>query len=171
MNESELEKQLRALRPAAPSANLAKAISRELDDLSTVSHTPGEPALLHGGDSLLSRLFRGLPWAAGGAVAAAITIIGLKPVGEADAPRELAISSPAPVIAAQVAGVFEPEESSNEVIDTEESALIFHEQREPARLVRVNSLERRTWANAATGARIAVEVPREDLMLVPVSYQ
>jgi hypothetical protein len=170
MNESEFEKQLRTLSPAAPSAELSRAIARDLHGASTAL-SQREIVRRHEQESMLTRVLGGLPWAVGGAAAAAIAILAMTPPRDQTVLRERVNHSRTPAVTVASAGVFEPGESSREVIDTEESPLIFHEQREPARLVRVNSLERRTWSNAATGARVAVEVPREDLMLVPVSYQ
>ncbi|MEI9894844.1 MAG: hypothetical protein WDN28_13410 [Chthoniobacter sp.] len=41
----------------------------------------------------------------------------------------------------------------------------------PAREVRYTYLERHAWSNPHTGARVYLEVPREDVYLLPVSLQ
>ena len=59
-----------------------------------------------------------------------------------------------------------------EVLRTEDEGIRFneasntHEQR-----VRLYSVERQAWIDARDGARITVELPREDSLVLPVSYQ
>ncbi|MGV3533858.1 MAG: hypothetical protein ACO1QR_15930 [Chthoniobacteraceae bacterium] len=172
MNESELEEQLRSLRPAAPSAGLQDVIAREMAHVTAVTNeavaSPERET-----ESIVTRILHGLPWAIGGAAAAVMVMIA----SEQPASRAIAEKAPEPrdervseeVTAA--AREFRAETPSREILQAVEGDVIFAEQEEPTRLVRVNSLERRTWLNPHTGAQIAVELPREDLLLVPVAYQ
>ena len=41
----------------------------------------------------------------------------------------------------------------------------------PAREVRYTYRERHEWSNPKTGARVVLEVPREDVYLLPASLQ
>ena len=66
---------------------------------------------------------------------------------------------------------FEPAESAREMIAAEDGGMVFDDEREPAQVVRLSSVERHAWANPATGAWVEVEVPREDVVLMPVAFQ
>ena len=168
MNESELEEQLRSLRPVAPAAALQETIAREL------AHAPVAVASSEREtESIVTRILHGLPWAIGGAAAAVVVMIVIEQPGS----RAVAEKAPEPhnePVNEEVAAAsleFRAETPSHEILHAVEGDVIFAEQEEPTRLVRVNSLERRTWLNPHTGAQIAVELPREDLLLVPVAYQ
>lgn len=168
MNESDFENALRKLSPAAPPARLEEAIARELTETLPSPAPRAHPLSGEIGrpkEGPFSRLFFGLCWATGGATAALITAFSL---GMLHAPQA---SVPQPALTAKVENVFEPAESSREVLETEDDGLIYTEEQEPNRVVRYNSMERYVWANPATGARVEVEVPREDVVLVPVSFQ
>ncbi len=161
MNESEFESQLRATRPAAPSDMLEHSIANALRQ-----PTIGASRELREPTGLLRQLLGGLTWATGGATAAVLGMLWL----DAE-PKQTPTGAGPSELKAMPAGTFLAEAPSREVVNTSAGALVFPEEQQPARLVRVNMVERRTWANAATGARIGVELPREDLMLIPVSYQ
>jgi hypothetical protein len=47
----------------------------------------------------------------------------------------------------------------------------FNEQQLPERHLRVVSLERHEWIDPRDGAQIAVELPHEDTVVLPVSFQ
>lgn len=172
MNESDLENELQKLRPSAPPAALEEAIARELRGLVVTAPFPTPRAHQLSGTisrskpRLFSRLFSGLCWAGAGAAAALLASASLDRLHTPAAPGAQ------PALAATVSeNVFEETESSRHLLDTEDTGLIYTEEQEPTRVVRYSSLERYVWANPATGARVEVEVPREDLVLVPVSYQ
>jgi hypothetical protein len=69
------------------------------------------------------------------------------------------------------AGAPRPVESSQALIEAAEDEFLFEELEEPARRVHFVFLERHTWIDPETDTLIAVEVPREDLLLVPVAMQ
>lgn len=77
---------------------------------------------------------------------------------------ELAQASVAP-------DTFEHSAASEELIATEDATEIVETDDGLARPVRYTYLERHTWANVRTGARMEIEVPREDVYLRPVSLQ
>jgi hypothetical protein len=66
---------------------------------------------------------------------------------------------------------FEPTETSHELIAVENSKELLETEDGPVREVRYTYLERLAWAHPGTGARLEVEVPREDVYLLPVSLQ
>lgn len=157
MNDSELETQLRSLRPVEPSPTLEQRIAGEL-----AGHAPAPTAgTLHREQGGWARwMFSRLAWAASGAVAA------------------LVISHPTPdrtngstnnSTAAVASGPLVVQESS-EVLNMNNEGLTIDAEHGVARVVRLTSIERRSWIDA-TGAEITTEKPREDLVLVPVTYQ
>jgi hypothetical protein len=69
-------------------------------------------------------------------------------------------------------GDFQPMETTRELISSEEeSQLLYRDGSSPMRRVHNRYRERHTWTNPRTGARMDIEVPREDVFLQPVSLQ
>jgi len=160
MNDSEFEDELRnLLPPAAPSTGLRARIDRELNAPHTIPH--------HSGQFRFVRLLRDFSWACAGAIAAllALAFLPLRPANATSKP-----ASPAPVAQAGTSA-FEHEESSKELLNAEDSDQVVETDDGPAREVRYNYRERHEWANPQTGARIVLEVPREDVYLMPVALQ
>ncbi len=168
MNESDFENELRKLRPTTPSNRLEEQIARDLAATTTAPDPHSYPrsgTISRKKESPIMRLLSGLGWACGGAAVAVLvttTMYSTPPSPQAGTQTERAI---------EVENVFEPAESSRELLATEDSGVIYTEEEEPTRVVRYNSMERYVWANPTTGARIEVEVPREDVVLLPVSFQ
>src|SRR6187401_3286847 len=125
MNDSELEDQLRALAPAAPSADLAARIEREFAASPPIRQTAGVIARPTR-PSILWKWVRDLGWAGAGA-AAALGAVALyssaqrQPAQQPTAPT-MAAAEPARVKAtASVAApveeqAFEPAETSRELV-------------------------------------------------------
>jgi hypothetical protein len=66
---------------------------------------------------------------------------------------------------------FEPTEASRELVAVNDSNELLDTADGPVREVRYTYLERLAWAHPLTGARLEIEVPREDVYLLPVSLQ
>ena len=174
MNDSELEDQLRALPPAAPSADLAKRIARDLAATSAGSPAAGviaRPARAR----FAGRWLHDLGWAAAGAAA---TLGGIALFSTPDhpargpvtvAPRPQAVA-PA-VMEAAADQAFEPAASSRELVAVKNSDELLETANGTVREVRYTYREHLTWAHPKTGARLEIEVPREDVYLLPVSLQ
>lgn len=174
MNDSELEDQLRAWRPAAPSPELGRRIAQDLAApvvgaavgaarsglLTRPTEKPGAAW----------RWLRDLGWALAGATAA-LTVVALFPPSDPPAAPLASSAVVADPPAAQPAAAFEPAGSTSELLATEDSAQLVETNDGPVREVRYSFLERHAWTNPQTGARMEVEVPREDVYLVPVSLQ
>ena len=167
MNEFDLENELRTLRPVSPSPDLETAIARELEKPRLAKPISSSGVVARPRDSFLDRLLPGLCWASAGAAAAiAVLSLNLEHIPSAD------VQPAEPRTVTTIAeNLFEPEESSRELVGTEDGGLIYTADEEPTRIVRYNSMERHVWANPSTGARVEVEVPREDVVLVPVAFQ
>ncbi len=171
MNESEFENELRALRPAKPSAAVESAIQRELNREAAPILLPPDRAgiIARPRESLASRILTGLCWAASGAFATALAFMFLPALR----PQ---LPTPAVPGASQTAQATAPDRfqevgSARRVIATEAGGLFYTSEKQPAELVRCSSVERHTWQNPATGTHLEVEVPREDVVLVPVAFQ
>ena len=159
MNESEFEKELRALSPAAPSASLAARVASEMQK-------PILPAQPRAGaiprPAPAAAPWRGLLRILGGsiAVAAAISFLTTRD------------PQPQPQVVPIVAVSGEPDESTDELISADDEGLVYDAAfGTPQRQLRMLYLERHTWTNPATGAVIEFEVPREDIVLMPVAMQ
>jgi hypothetical protein len=168
LNESELEQELRLIRPSPASAGLEEKIAAALGrrELTLAEHTPTAAILRRGAikRSVLGQWWQGLGWALAGA-AAAVAVVALLEHRESATPSSVATAETAP------ASTFEPTESSEELVTAEDEGLLLDSDQEPVRQVRYRSLERHVWVNPQTGARMEFEVPREDVRFVSVAMQ
>jgi hypothetical protein len=160
MNDTELEESLRQLVPAAPSPALEERIAAALARPLAMVPAAG---LLPGRSERLRRSFwPSLLWALSGAAVGCLAMLTIYP---AHSTQGVAKAEPPP------ASVFVPAESAREVVSTEDAGTLYDDDNQPSKLMRYSSIERHTWTNPATGALVEVEVPREDVVLVPASYQ
>ena len=169
MNDSEFENHLRGLlRPVAPSADLRERVGEELADISgklpTYSGRIERPAKR----GFLYVLMRDFGWACAGA-AAALAVLATLPARQTS--TNPAQPTNAPVAATPATNTFEHNETTNELVSTQDSDQLIETTDGPAREVHYTYLERHEWSNPHTGARVYLEVPREDVYLLPVSLQ
>jgi hypothetical protein len=169
MNESDLEKELRSLLPTKPSAQLAERIAAELKAPAAEPHQPAagilaKPAKQKNGARFAS------PWSLVFAGAAAV-VIGFFAVVMWPKPQSRTMVSNSELEGAVVVLNETPDESVDELIDAKDEGLVYSEDEEPQRQVRMVYLERHTWTNPRTGAVVEFEVPREDVVLMPVAMQ
>jgi hypothetical protein len=69
-------------------------------------------------------------------------------------------------------GDFQAVETTRELISTqEEEQVLYRNGNTPMRQVHNRYREHHSWTNPRTGARVDIEVPREDVFLKPVSLQ
>jgi hypothetical protein len=99
------------------------------------------------------------------AAALALAFLPIRPI-----PATAKPASPVPVAQAGP-NAFEHEESSNELLTAEGSDQVVETDDGPAQEVRYSYRERHEWTNPQTGARIVLEVPREDVYLMPLALQ
>lgn len=173
MNESEFEAELRALRPVTPGAALEQRIGAALRAADAAERaTEGQAArrLAHDfpksnatlQDALREWLQR-LGWALAGAAAAVAVMTLVHRPASTGAP---AVAESAPASEAVVAAG-----SESELLEADETGILYTEGAEPFRQMRFRSLERYAWTDPDTGARIEVEIPREDIVTMPVAMQ
>jgi hypothetical protein len=171
MNDfSELEEQLRKLRPKQMSEQFLGRVERALNDLAAQPN----PA-----DKIIrpERFKLNLLWSGVGLAAAALLVVfahfdfrtSQKPIAP------VASVSPAargPVIAAAPTAEFIPAGATQVVYQTRDEGLLYPNGAEhPVRRFRTQSRETLQWRNPATGASLRVSYPSEQVELIPISGQ
>jgi hypothetical protein len=177
MNDfSELENELRKLRPAQPSSVLFERVGEALENCrASVS------------DASLKRWrFTETPyhwWSLGfGLAAAAILILfAVVTMERRPAPQETIAEGsaapetrPAPLGSERSTspGRFVPVGGTNLVYNARDEGLHFADGSErPLRRVRYNTQQTWRWRNPETGASLRVSYPSEEIVLIPVSVQ
>ena len=160
MNDSDLENELRALHPAAPSADLKNRIAADFAALSASAAPRPQP--VH--ESLLARILRPLFWASAGA-AAAVAVMTL------NAPPPAAVPQLAATPVRDNAADFSSPETTRELLGAEQSEVRYVADQGPVREVRASYLEHHTWTDPRTGGRVEIAIPREDVFLQPIAMQ
>ena len=166
MNDfSELEEQLRKLRPVQPSADLMSRIEQALSEQTSTAGVLPRERRFH---------FNWLSLGLGLAAAAALLMFALirlqQPVKKSPT---LAKVTPAPVISA--------ENSSAQLVPAGLTQVVYHTRDEglhytgnsaqPVRRVRSHTRDTLQWRNPKTGATLQISYPSEQVSLVPVTGQ
>jgi len=178
MNDfSELEKDLRKLRPAQPSPVLFERVGEALKDSRESAAADAAPSW-----------WRFKPaghnwWSLGfGLAAAAVLILAAAVTMERwhEHQEIVAQSSPAPETRPAPLGTerstspgrFVPAGGTNVVYNARDEGLHFADGSErPVRRVRYNAQQTWRWRNPETGASLRVSYPSEEIVLIPVSGQ
>jgi anti-sigma-K factor RskA len=158
----QLENELRRLTPAAPSPELLARIDRDL----AVSALEAGPAA----DALRKRAGFG-PWwwwIAGAlpAAAAVAFLLARRPTvsdvsaGTTEAPGATAEQTALKPVAAE-----------NLLVAAQDEGLVTLDDGTPARRARLHYLDTITWKNPRTNASLTWTVPREEVRVVPVTFQ
>jgi hypothetical protein len=170
MNDfSDLENQLKALRPARLPENLVARIERAMaEPPSEISPPP---------NVVRPNRFR-IYWATGlGLAAAAILLIFVRVNFRAPktAPQLAAVSSPAPSPSVAprplLRDSFIPSGATQVVYHRRDEGLLFAANEQPVRRFRSVTRETLQWRNPATGASLQVSYPSEQVELIPISAQ
>jgi hypothetical protein len=171
MNDfSEMEAELKKLRPRPASSDLAGRI-----EISLTQEAAGR-GIATAGVLPKERRFR-LNWFALGLGLAAATTFLLVARVNVDRPSKapgLALLSPAPVTPAakQAADTFIPSAMTQVVYDRKDEGLHFAEGEDtPMRRVRSRKRETVQWKNPQTGASLRVSYPKEEVTLIPIVGQ
>ena len=158
MNDSEFESLLKTLPPAPPSLTLTSRIEHELElDTQWLSAAPRRRSP--------PRWFAPVAWSALGA-AAAVAVMAALPAQT---------GAPAPAVAAAASAPLNsviPLTTVREVVDAPDQGIRYNAQSHlPEQHVKYVTVERHAWIDPRDGAQITVEVPREDSVILPVSFQ
>jgi hypothetical protein len=169
MNDfSELENELKGLRPARPSAELFSRVERGI----------AEPEKKIPDKILRPDRFQ-INWAWGLGLAAAAVLLLLARIGYRPAANrvdKVATISPAPTFQAATPAAVRDEFIANGatqvVYNVRDEGLHFRANAEqPVRRVRSRTRDTWQWQNPVTGASLRVSYPSEQVELIPVSGQ
>jgi hypothetical protein len=169
MNDfSELENQLKKLRPLPPSEDLAARIERALAEPTSATSTAG----------VLPRARRfQVNWLSLGISLAAATVLLLFARFGVDHPAKktptTASRTPSSIVPSTSASPeFVPVGLTQVVYHTSDEGLHYTTRSEqPVRRLRSHTRETCQWRNPATGATLRVSYPSEEVSLIPVSGQ
>ncbi|MDZ4287115.1 MAG: hypothetical protein U0984_04110 [Prosthecobacter sp.] len=157
MNEHDLETLLKGIPPAPPSAMLCARVEHELElDSQWLGAMPRK--------RVAPRWFAPIAWSALGA-AAAVAFMASMP--------DNTPASSAPTVAATTSmSSVMPVTTIREMVDAQDEGIQYNALSNlPEQHVKLVSVERHAWIDPRDGAEITVEVPREDSVILPVSFQ
>ena len=169
MNDfSELENELKKLRPRATSPELATRIERALAEAPSATPTAG--VLSQPGKFRMNWIGLGLGLAAAASFLILARVnVDKKPVKS----PSVAAVSPVPLTAVPAANdYFVPAGVTQVVYNTRDEGLHFTEDAEqPVRRMRSRMRETLKWNNPQTGASLRVSYPSEEVTLIPATGQ
>jgi len=155
----ELENLLRGLAPAAVSPDLRTRVEEELRlDMSWLSQTVQKPRAV--------RWLAPVTYAAMGAAAAIVAMSAFSSSVTAPASSQTSIAAST----ASKSGVM-PVSTISEWDDVQDEGIRYTADRLPEKHVRVRGTERHLYIDPRDGAEIIVEYPREQSLVLPVSFQ
>ncbi|MEO6870920.1 MAG: hypothetical protein ABI233_01730 [Chthoniobacterales bacterium] len=166
MNDfSELEADLKKLRPAPASDELCRRIERSLDlpnELPTAGVLPGMQTRARAGG------WRSFAFGLLGV--AALVVLGVTFFDQTPMTPKVAITSATPPV---VATGFQPAGLSQVVYSGRDEGLVFppNDSSPLRRRLRYETRETMRWRNAQTGASVRVTYPVEQVVLTPVAFQ
>jgi hypothetical protein len=168
MNDfSDLEQQLKKLRPVSPSQQLISRIE------SALAETPAR--LPAAGISARPRQFNWNWLSLGFGLAAATAVLifaRLNMEQPQTAAKNVAIARPAKSVAPAATTSLVPSDFTRVVYHTRDEGLRFPAgAKQPMRRVRSNTRETVEWRNPRTGASLRITYPSEEISLVPISGQ
>ena len=172
MNDfSDLEAELKQLRPASPSPELAKRIERALAE-APAAQTPTAGILPKPKVRVnWFALGLGLAGAAAFLMLARANVDRVPDGGSKVAAHTPAAELPAPNADTATRG-YVAEGLTRVVYDRRDEGLTFPvDAEQPVRRVRSHSQETRQWRDPATGASLRVSYPTEEVEFIPVSGQ
>ncbi|MEY2537147.1 MAG: hypothetical protein QOG67_887 [Verrucomicrobiota bacterium] len=171
MNDfSDLEEQLKVMRPASPRVQFLSRLGEAMRD--TMEEVPAQRKVIQ------VRRFQ-IHWAMGIGLAAAAAVflllrVDLRPVERARRLTGLS-PTPAPELKNSVPVLRDqliPTRATQVVYHTRNEGLVFPGRADqPVRRLRSHTRETLQWQNPATGASLRVSYPSEQVRLIPVSGQ
>lgn len=170
MNEHDIESLLTGLTPRGPSPALTRQVEHELElDRQWMNET-ARPARS-------PRWQVPMLWSALGAAAAVLVIgVGLPDVSKSEGPsaanaNTLATRPPATISTLTDPAVM-PVATIREVVGAQNEGIHYNAtSRLPEQHLRLMSVERHAWIDPRDGAHITLERPREESVVLPVSFQ
>jgi hypothetical protein len=169
MDESlqELENELKALQPRRASAQWLEQINRELAAELPPAARPRYTSATNLGS------WKWLGWRTA-SLAAAFAIVGTVGYLSARRAEPSAATAPAPQIPvaakAVEAPVYQPVAAANVLYDVKDEGVVKLEGEATARQVRARYVDTYTWKNPRTNASIKWTVPRDEIRVIPATY-
>lgn len=152
----QLEAELKRLQPVAPAPALVGRVEREL------ATAPARRRLAE-----VHWLWAALPAAA----AVALVVVQFareRPVEPANEPLRVV---PSVADVARTTAPLKPVAAENVLVAAADEGLVFLDDGTPARRERLQFVDTITWKNPRTNASLTWRVPREEVRVVPVSFQ
>ena len=172
MNDlSQIEKELRKLRPARPSPILFERIEEAMIDCRAVASPARQPERLR---------YNWLSLGFGLAAAAVLVLFAAVKMERQESGKEIAQTSHEPEAAPLLnraqkstsTDKFVPAGATRLVYNTRDEGLQFASSSgQPLRRMRYQTHETWQWRNPTTGASLRVSYPSEEVVLIPVSGQ
>jgi hypothetical protein len=172
MNDlSQIEKELRKLRPARPSPILFERIEEAMIDCRAVASPARQPERLR---------YNWLSLGFGLAAAAVLVLFAAVKMERQESGKEIAQTSREPEAAPLLnrtqkstsTDKFVPAGATRLVYNTRDEGLQFASSSgQPLRRMRYQTHETWQWRNPTTGASLRVSYPSEEVVLIPVSGQ
>jgi hypothetical protein len=162
---SELETELKKLRPAPVSVKL----------LARVEHALAQPAAVPTAGLLPRRAKRNNAWwslGLGLTTASALLLIWLAFFAEPPPARPIVTQNATPPVEPIGSGL-QPSALTRVIYRQHDEGLVFspNQSERPLRRVRYNTRETMQWRNPQTGASLRVSYPAEQVVLTPVTFQ
>ena len=166
MDESlqQLEVELKALRPRRARAEWIARISREMAAELPAAARPCYPATIKPG------AWKWLGWrtaALAAALALVATVALLKRPRAQAAPTPVATLAPAPATGATA---YQPMAATNVLYDVRDEGPVQTADGTTVRQVRARYVDTYTWKHPASNASIRMTVPRDEIRVLPASY-
>jgi hypothetical protein len=172
MNESELESELRKLRPAAPSRELEDGIARGLAQHREVTEPQRErhaaSAEIH--KPWLMLWLDRLMWSGLGATATLLILLAIQ------RPQDTSVAHPLPspplassTVAPLDVSTLQPVLAAEEDLGWRDEGVRFDAHGQPLLKLTRTTVERQAWADLQNAGVVQVERPRQEVMWVPVS--
>jgi hypothetical protein len=153
----DLEDELKSLRPLAVSTALRDRLEREL---------AAEPARRSYATATTWRSWKWAVWPS--AAAAAIALVAL---WSRSVPMARPAADAQEIPGALAADVYKPVRADNVLYGTREEGAVTLADGTPARRVRSQYVDTITWKNPRTNASLSWSVPRDEVRIIPVSFQ
>ncbi len=154
MNDNDLESLLTGLTPRAPSVEMRQRVAAEMELDRQWMRAP-----------VRHRSTWRLPafWASVGAAAAVLVMTVMQPAATRSPASIARVSAPQSVM---------PVSTIREMVDAQDEGIQYNQESQlPEQHVKLVSVERHAWIDPRDGAHITVEMPREDSVILPVSFQ
>jgi len=167
---SDLEAELKRMRPCAPSPELQARLAATLDRPTTPA---AQPASIDRA-AIFWRSWRWVLWPAAAAAAVALALVvthqpGVVAPSAGQAAQPVAKTAAEPIAATQAdADLYKPVSAENVLCDSRDEGLITLDDGTAAHRVFQRYLDTYTWRNPHTNASLRWTVPRDEVRVVPV---